>query len=54
MDPKNFGIDDDAHFLVETLPLAAPEIIHVGADYYIATLRGDLAGIQIAHLTFAP
>jgi hypothetical protein len=54
LDPKNFGMDDDAHHLVATLPLAAPEIVRVGADYYIAALRGDLAGIQIAHLAFTP
>jgi hypothetical protein len=53
-DAKNFGIDDDAHFLVATLPIAAPEIVRVGADYYIAALREDLAGIQIAHLAFTP
>jgi hypothetical protein len=51
-DPFDFGIDDDK-YLIATLPLAAPEILQVDGQYYIAALRPDLQGIQIAKLEFA-
>jgi hypothetical protein len=51
--PTNFGIDDD-RYLVETLPVAAPEIIESGGQLYIAALLPSLKGIQIAKLTWAP
>lgn len=51
-DPTYFGIDDDAHYLVETLPVAAPEIVKSGSEYFIAYLLEDLHGIQIARMTF--
>jgi hypothetical protein len=52
-DPFDFGINDD-RFLIETLPIAAPEILLVDGQYYVAHLRPDLQGIQVAKLTFAP
>jgi hypothetical protein len=45
----NFGIDDD-RFLIGTLPVAAPEIIYTGGEYYIASLLPSLNGIRIAKL----
>jgi len=51
--PTNFGIDDDRN-LVETLPIAAPEIIESGGQVYVAALLPSLKGIQIAKLTWAP
>ncbi|HEX6767230.1 MAG TPA: hypothetical protein VF103_17150 [Polyangiaceae bacterium] len=47
----DFGIDDD-RYLIGTIPLAAPEIIHVGDEWFIAALKPDLQGIQIARLTW--
>jgi len=52
-DPKNFGIDDD-RTLVETLPVAAPEIVESRGQLYIAALLPSLKGIQIARLDFVP
>jgi hypothetical protein len=51
--PFDFGKDDD-RYLVETMPYAAPEIIESGGQLYLAVLRADLKGIQIAKLKFAP
>lgn len=48
-DPTNFGIEDDQYF-VGTLPVAAPEIIRQGDDWYIAALHPDLDGIRVARL----
>ena len=48
-DPANFGIDDD-RYLLETLPVAAPEIIESHGQTYIAALLPSLKGIQIAKL----
>jgi hypothetical protein len=48
-DPTNFGVDDD-RYLVETLPVAAPEIIESHGQLYIAALLPSLKGIQIAKL----
>lgn len=52
-DPANFGVDDD-RYLVETLPIAAPEIIESGGQLYVAALLPSLKGIQIAKLTWVP
>jgi hypothetical protein len=52
-DPTNFGINDD-RYLVETLPIAAPEIIESGGQVYVAALLPSLKGIQIAKLTWVP
>ena len=48
-DPTNFGVNDDRH-LVETLPVAAPEIVELHGQLYIAALLPNLKGIQIAKL----
>jgi hypothetical protein len=52
-DPLNFGRDDD-RFKVETMPYAAPEIVESEGQTYIAVLRDDLKGIQVAKLKWAP
>ena len=49
--PRYFGIDDDAN-LVTSLPVAAPEIIKHNNTYYIASLKPELNGIQLARITF--
>jgi len=49
--PLNFGIDDDTH-RVARLPVAAPEIVFHDDRYYIASLKPQLDGIQIARLKF--
>jgi hypothetical protein len=48
-DPTNFGVDDD-RYLVETLPVAAPEIVESHGQLYIAALLPNLKGIQVAKL----
>jgi len=48
-DPTNFGIDDDQYF-VDSLDVAAPEIFQYQGQWYIASLRSDLQGIQLAKL----
>jgi hypothetical protein len=48
-DPMNFGVDSD-EFLIETLPVAAPEIIHHDGAWYLASLLPSLKGIQMYHL----
>ncbi len=45
----DFGVEDD-HFLIGTLPVAAPEIIYSSGEYYIAALLPSLKGIRIAKL----
>lgn len=52
-DPANFGINDDSH-LVETLPVAAPELVEANGQLYIAALLPSLKGIQIARLSWGP
>jgi hypothetical protein len=52
-DPLDFGIEDDRCF-VGTLPVAAPEIVQHEGTWYIAALNGDLDGIRIARLKWAP
>lgn len=51
--PLNFGVDDD-RFLVGTLEVAAPEIIHHEGQYYIAALLPSLKGIRMAKLAWVP
>ncbi|HEX4273650.1 MAG TPA: hypothetical protein VHZ32_19825 [Rhizomicrobium sp.] len=48
-DPADFGINDD-RYLVETLPVAAVEIVESHGQSYIAALLPSLKGIQIAKL----
>ncbi|MGO8992628.1 MAG: hypothetical protein ACLQVI_04825 [Polyangiaceae bacterium] len=52
-DPTQFGIDDD-RYLVETLPIAAPEIAEVAGRWYIATVMSNFGGIQVANLAWTP
>jgi hypothetical protein len=51
-DPMDFGANHDEGHFVCTLPVAAPEIIRQGNDWFIAALRPDLKGIQISRLTW--
>ncbi|MGD0730093.1 MAG: hypothetical protein ABR956_02435 [Terracidiphilus sp.] len=52
-DPLDFGKGNDSD-LVETMPYAAPEIVESDGQTYLAVLRPDLKGIQVAKLTWAP
>ena len=47
--PFDFGVDND-QYLIGTLPIAAPEIIRYDGQWFIAALRPDLQGIQMASL----
>jgi len=47
--PLNFGIDND-EFRIGTMPYAAPEVIYHNGQYYLATLKPHLNGLQIAKL----
>lgn len=49
-EPDAFGINDDSH-LVEVMPLAAPEIVEEKGQLYVARVRADFQGIEMAHLT---
>lgn len=49
--PLDFGVDNDK-YMVGQLKVAAPEIIKVGSQYYIAALMPGIDGIRIAKLTF--
>jgi hypothetical protein len=42
----------DDRYMVGQLKVAAPEIIKVGSQYYIAALMPGIDGIRIAKLTF--
>lgn len=53
-DPMNFGINQDEPHLVAILPVAAPEILAVEGQHYVAALRPDLKGIHIARLIWEP
>ncbi|MBI1390646.1 MAG: hypothetical protein GC154_19625 [bacterium] len=48
-DPMEFGVNDD-RCLIGSLPVAAPEIIQYDGRWFIAYLKNDLHGIQIARL----
>jgi dienelactone hydrolase len=52
-DPLDFGVNDD-RYLVQRLPVGAPEIIRHEGDWYIACLLPSLKGIRIARLKWAP
>jgi hypothetical protein len=47
-DPLDFGVDQDEGRFVCTLPIAAPEIIKYGGQYYVAALLPSLKGIRIS------
>lgn len=49
-DPFDFGINNDSGHFVCTLSAAAPELIRVGKDNFIAALAPSLKGIQVAQL----
>jgi len=51
LDPLDFGVDNDDHF-IGLLPVAAPEIIKDQDEYYIAALLPDVQGIQVTRLAW--
>jgi len=51
--PLDFGVGHD-DFRLDTLPVAAPEIILHEGQYYIAALKPGLNGIRIAKLNWLP
>ena len=53
-DPRMFGINQDERFCLDWLPVAAPEIILHEGQYYVASLKPTLKGIQIARLQWVP
>jgi hypothetical protein len=52
-DPLAFGVDDD-RYLVTRLAVAAPEIVTVGGETFIASLLPALDGIRVARLAWDP
>lgn len=50
-DPLNFG-DGTDEFMTGQLPIAAPEIIKEGNQYYIVSLKPGLDGMKMARLKF--
>jgi hypothetical protein len=50
-DPLDFGVENDDYFIRE-LPVAAPEIILHDGQYYIASLKRSLKGIEMARLAW--
>jgi hypothetical protein len=52
-DPLYFGVNDDEGYLVTDLPIAAPEVFRHGGEWFIAALRPDLKGIQLARLAWS-
>ncbi len=52
-DPLDFGVDHDEGHLLSKLDVAAPEIFQRDGQRYIAFLRADLKGIQLAKLKWA-
>ena len=50
-DPLNFGVNND-RYLIGTMQVAAPEIIHHNDEYYIASLLPGLKGIRMAKLSW--
>ncbi|MCG6186199.1 glycoside hydrolase family protein [Maribellus maritimus] len=49
--PLEFGIDTDS-LMLSRLPIAAPEIVKLGDDYFIFALKETLDGIRAARLEF--
>jgi len=49
--PFDFGVDSDK-YMVGSLPIAAPEVIKVGNQYYIFAVKPELDGIRAAKLRF--
>jgi hypothetical protein len=50
--PLDFGLDHDEGHFVCTLPVAAPEIIRRGQEWFLAALLPSLKGIQVSHLSW--
>lgn len=53
-DPTYFGINQDERYLVGSLPVAAPEFILAGTQWYVAALLPSLKGIRMARLRWEP
>jgi len=53
-DPLHFGINEDAKYLIGSLPVAAPELIVHNNQWYIAALTPTLKGIRLAPLDWVP
>jgi len=49
-DPLNFGIDTDEGYIVNSLSVAAIELVYHNKQWYIAALNPELDGIRIAKL----
>ena len=52
-DPFDFGINDDEGHFLGLLPLAAPELVQHGGQWFIASLLPTLKGIRLARLEWA-
>ncbi len=48
-DPLDFAAEDK---VIAELPIAAPELVRFNGEWFIAALRGDLKGIQVARLVW--
>lgn len=53
-DPLHFGINEDQKYLVGSLPVAAPELIHHQGKWYLAALQPTLKGIRLAPIAWTP
>jgi hypothetical protein len=51
-DPLNFRGEHGLGRMLGTLPIAAPEIIRHDGRWYVAALRPDLKGIQVARMAW--
>lgn len=49
-DPTMFGINQDEKYLVGSLPIAAPEVLKLGNEWFLFALRTDYGGIRAAKL----
>lgn len=52
--PKMFGINQDARYLLTRMAIAAPEIVSDGDQDYLFSLTPGLDGIQVAALSWEP
>ena len=53
-DPLHFGVNEDQKYLVGSLPVAAPELIHHQGKWYLAALQPTLKGIRLAPMAWTP
>lgn len=51
-DPLDFRVEGGRGRMLGTLPIAAPELVKHGGEWFVAALRRDLKGIQIARLAW--